>query len=485
MIARLIGFLALIASGWGMMIAADGRAQSEPAQSEPAQSDPATAATAVILDITGGIGPATSDHVRRGLEDAAASGAPVVVLRIDTPGGLDTAMRDIVKSILASPVPVVGYVAPSGARAASAGTYILYATHIAAMAPGTDLGAATPVTIGGGGGGNPKSPGLPFGQKPTGKEDGKDGGKSADKEAEDKAAPALPTMRDKAVSEAVAYIRSLAELRGRNADWAEEAVRKAASLSAKKALERDVIDMMAPNLDALLAAIDGRKVTAAGTVHTLRTKGIATTVIVPDWRTELLSVITNPNVAYILMIVGIYGIIFEFYNPGMIVPGTVGAISLLLALYAFNVLPINYVGLALILFGTALMVSEAFVPSFGALGIGGVAAFVVGSVMLMDADAPGFQVYVPLIAAIAIVSAGLFVFVGSMMMRARQRAVVTGPEEMIGMTGEVLSWSGQTGRVRTHGEVWQARAANELAPGSRVRILERDGLVLLVEPETN
>jgi membrane-bound serine protease (ClpP class) len=287
------------------------------------------------------------------------------------------------------------------------------------------------------------------------------------------------------VSEAIAYIRSLAELRGRNADWAEEAVRKAASLSAKKALERDVIDMIAPNVDALLAAIDGRKVTAAGTTHTLRTEGIATNVIVPDWRTELLSVITNPNVAYILMIVGIYGIIFEFYNPGMIVPGTVGAISLLLALYAFNVLPINYVGLALILLGTALMVSEAFVPSFGALGIGGVAAFVVGSVMLMDSDVPGFQVYVPLIAAIATVSAGLFVLVGVMMMRARQRAVVSGPEEMIGMTGEVISWSGQTGRVRTHGEVWQARAANELAPGIQVRIRGRDGLVLLVEPETN
>jgi len=466
MIARLTCFLALIAVGWGLLVAADGSAQSTAAPAAPA----------VILDIRGGIGPATSDHIKRGLEDAAAAGAPVVVLRIDTPGGLDSAMRDIVKAILASPVPVVGYVAPSGARAASAGTYILYATHIAAMAPGTDLGAATPVSIGGGGE-SPKSPGLPFGEKPA-KKDG-------DKDAADNAPSAHPTMRDKAVSEAVAYIRSLAELRGRNADWAAEAVRKAASLSAKKALESDVIDLIAPDINALLAAIDGRKVMAAGTIRTLHTKGIATNVIEPDWRTELLGVITDPNVAYILMIVGIYGIIFEFYHPGLVVPGTVGAISLLLALYAFNVLPINYVGLGLILLGTALMVAEAFVPSFGALGIGGVAAFVVGSVMLMDADVPGFHVYMPLIAAIATVSAGLFVFVGVMLMRARRRAVVTGPEEMIGMSGEVVSWSGQSGRVRTHGEIWQARAMNELALGSQVRVRERDGLVLLVEPDTN
>lgn len=474
MIARLTCFLALFAVGLGLLIAADGSAQSTAAPAAPA----------VIIDIRGGIGPAASDHVKRGLEDAAKAGAPVVVLRIDTPGGLDSAMRDIVKAILASPVPVVGYVAPSGARAASAGTYILYATHIAAMAPGTDLGAATPVSIGGGGD-SPKSPGLPFGQKPTDKDGGKDGDKSGDKSADDKAPSGHPTMRDKAVSEAVAYIRSLAELRGRNADWAADAVRKAASLSAKKALERDVIDLIAPDINALLAAIDGRKVMAAGTIHTLHTKGIATTVIEPDWRTELLGVITDPNVAYILMIVGIYGILFEFYHPGLVVPGTVGAISLLLALYAFNVLPINYVGLGLIMLGTALMVAEAFVPSFGALGIGGVAAFVVGSVMLMDADVPGFHVYMPLIAAIATVSAGLFVFVGVMLMRARRRAVVTGPEEMIGMSGEVVSWSGQSGRVRTHGEIWQARATNELAPGSQVRVRERDGLVLLVEPETN
>jgi membrane-bound serine protease (ClpP class) len=432
-------------------------------------------APAIILDIKGGIGPATADHVRRGLEKAAKEGAPLVILRIDTPGGLDSSMRDIVKDILASPVPVAGYVSPSGARAASAGTYILYATHVSAMAPGTDLGAATPVSIGGQ---DEPAPTPPFGGKP-GKPKTEDGEKP-----EGKLPAPHPTMRDKAVSEAVAYIRSLAELRGRNADWAEKAVREAASLPAKAALDQKVIDLVVPDMQALLAAIDGRTVTAGGVERTLQTKDLATVTIVPDWRTELLGVITDPNIAYILMIVGIYGIIFEFYNPGMVVPGTVGAISLLLALYAFNVLPISYVGLALILLGTALMVSEVFVASFGALGIGGLIAFVVGSIMLMDADVPGFHVYVPLIGAIATVSAAVFLFIGAMAVKARKRSVVSGPEEMIGLDGEVVSWSGDAGRVRTHGEIWQARGAVGFSPGSRVRVRARDGLVLLVEPAT-
>jgi membrane-bound serine protease (ClpP class) len=459
MTTRLLIGLMLLAGGWLAHAADDAGVPAQPA--------------AVILDIKGGIGPAASDYVRRGIEDAAKTGAPLIILRIDTPGGLDSSMRDIVKAILAAPLPVVGYVAPSGARAASAGTYILYATHVAAMAPGTDLGAATPVSIGG-----QEPSGNPLTPKPE-----RPKSKEGDKPAEEPAAAKHPTMRDKAVSEAIAYIRSLAELRGRNAEWAEQAVRKAASLSAQKALEQDVIDLVAPDIPALLAAIDGRKVMVAGAERVLRTKGLATVTVEPDWRSELLGVITDPNVAYILMIVGIYGIIFEFYNPGMIVPGTVGAISLLLALYAFNILPINYVGLALILLGTALMVTEAFVPAFGALGIGGIAAFVIGSVMLMDADVPGFQVYMPLIVAIAAASAGIFLFAVVMMMRSRERAVVSGPEEMIGLDGEVVSWSGHAGRVRTHGEIWQARAADELAPGSRIRVAGRDGLVLEVQPE--
>jgi membrane-bound serine protease (ClpP class) len=458
MIVRVILFLSLVVFGALALSAAEPQ--------PPAQNP------AVILDIKGGIGPATSDYVQRGIDEAAKKGAPLIILRIDTPGGLDTAMRNIIKSIIASPVPVVGYVAPSGARAASAGTYILYATHIAAMAPGTDLGAATPISIGGS-----DTPSNPFGSKPE-----KSGPKDGDKTAETQPA-GHPTLRDKVVSEAIAYIRSLAELRGRNADWAEQAVRHAASLSATKALQLKVIDLIAPSVRALLTAIDGRTVTVAGAERTLKTKDLDTVTLEPDWRSELLSVITDPNVAYILMIVGIYGIIFEFYHPGLVLPGTVGAISLLLALYAFNVLPINYVGLALILLGTALMVTEAFVPSFGALGIGGIASFVAGSIMLMDADVPGFHVYMPLIGAIALVSAAFFLFVGLMVMRARRRAVVSGPEEMIGLGGEVVSWSGLTGRVHAHGEIWQARAKNELAPGNKVRIRQRDGLVLLVEPE--
>lgn len=455
MMLRVLFALLLLSGGLLALSAIDGRAQSE--------------RPAMVLDIKGGIGPATSDYVRRGIDEAAKSGAPLVILRIDTPGGLDSSMRDIVKSILASPVPIVGYVAPSGARAASAGTYILYATHIAAMAPGTDLGAATPVSIG--------STEQPRPGKPE-----KTKGKDEEKPAED-APAAHPTMRDKAVSEAIAYIRSLAELRGRNADWAEEAVRKAASLSAAKALERKVIDLVEPSIRTLLAAIDGRTVTVAGAERRLQTKDLDAVTMEPDWRSELLGVLTDPNVAYILMIVGIYGLFFEFYHPGAVVPGTVGAVSLLLALYAFNVLPINYVGLALILLGTALMVAEAFVPSFGALGIGGIAAFVVGSIMLLDVDVPGFQVYMPLIGAIAAVSAILFLMVGMMAMKARKRAVLSGPEEMIGLGGEVVSWSGHAGRVHTHGEVWQARSTHKLEPGRKVRVRQRDGLVLVVEPD--
>ena len=423
----------------------------------------------VLLDIKGAIGPAVSDYVTRGLDQAAQRGAPAVVLRIDTPGGLDSSMRDIIKAILAAPMPVIGYVAPSGARAASAGTYILYATHIAAMAPGTDLGAATPVQI--------TAPGMPTPGKPKEKEDGKNA-----KEPRPSTG-AIPTMQNKAVNEAAAYIRSLAEMRGRNADWAEKAVREAASLSVGAALKKNVIDFVAADIDALLRAADGRTVTVAGKPHKLATAGLDVVAIAPDWRSELLAIITNPNIAYILFLAGVYGIVLEFYNPGVLIPGVTGVICLLLALYAFQVLPVNYAGLALLLVGLGLMVAEAAAPSFGVLGIGGVVAFVIGSILLLETDVPGFGISWLLIGSIAAVSAGAFLLVLIMLMRARRRAVVAGPEEMIGTSGEVIEWTDREGRIRAHGEIWQARSDRALEPGRTVRIGEIDGLTLIVEPE--
>ena len=414
------------------------------------------------LRITGAIGPATSDYLRRGLERARDTGASVVVLRMDTPGGLDTAMRHIIQDILASPVPVVTYVAPSGARAASAGAYILLASHIAAMAPGTNVGAATPVRIGG----------LP--------EPGGDKPEKKDREATKKSAK--PGMEEKQLNDAAAYIRSLAQLRGRNADWAEKAVREAASLPAEEAVKRHVADLVAADMTDLLKRIDGRKLTLNGREITLRTAGLATTRYEPDWRARLLAVITDPNIAYILMLVGIYGLFFELWNPGYMFPGVAGGICLLLALYAFQVLPINYAGLALILLGIAFMVAEAFLPTFGALGIGGVVAFVVGSIILMDSDVEGFTVAWPLIVIIALVSALFFISVVWLAIKARRRKVVSGAEEMDRSVGVALEDFEGIGRVRIHSEDWQARARVPVHRGQQVRVVARDGLVLTVEP---
>ncbi len=413
------------------------------------------------------------------MEQALAQDAGLIVLRIDTPGGLDTSMREIIQEILASPVAVVSYVAPSGARAASAGTYIVLASHVAAMAPGTNLGAATPVQIGGPA---PTFP-MPAQDEP---EPQTTSGREVDEEAgaPPKAPRASPTVADKVVSDAVAYIRSLAQLHGRNAEWAERAVREAASLSAAEALQEGVVDLVAPNLDELLAQIDGRSVTILGERRNLETAALELVAVEPDWRTRLLAIITNPNIAYILMLIGIYGIILEFYSPGMIVPGVTGAISLLIALYAFHVLPVNYAGLALLLLGLALIVSEAFVPSFGALGLGGAAAFVIGSVLLLETDVPGYGISWTLIGSIALVSAGSFLLVIWMLVRSRRRAVVSGPEEMIGSKGRVVEWDGHDGRVRVHGEIWRARSARPLKPGRTVRVANIEDLTLVVESDS-
>lgn len=420
---------------------------------------------AVLLRIDGAISPATSDYFVRGLASAADRDAGLVILQINTPGGLDSSMRTIVQAILGSDIPVASWVAPNGARAASAGTYILYASHVAAMAPGTNLGAATPVQLGGGGG-------LPD-VSPSGDDKGAEQGDKKDRGS---------AMEHKMVNDATAYLRALAKLRGRNAEWAEKAVREAASLPADEALELDVIDLVAGNRQQLLQAMDGMTVEVRDREQVLATADMDVEVIEPDWRTRLLSVIADPNITYILILIGIYGLIFEFYNPGFVFPGVVGALCLLLALFALQVLPVNYAGLGLLIMGIVFMVSEAFVPSFGALGIGGLIAFVIGSILLIDADQPGYGVSLPLIFAFSAVSGAFFLGVIGMAVKARRRPVVSGQEELIGKTGVVLEDFSGEGRIRVHSESWAARAQGPLKRGQTVRVTRLEGLTLYVEP---
>ena len=455
----------------------------------------ASAGTAAVLEINGAIGPATSRYIVHGLEAAQRNSSRLVVLEMDTPGGLDSAMRDIIRAILASSVPVVGYVSPSGARAASAGTYILYACHIAAMAPATNLGAATPVPIGG----EPEPGSVPLpggGPRPADKPDSGAGGSNSGSEKSNPGAGKPPqgaagegepaprsAMERKVVNDAVAYIRGLAELRGRNADWAEQAVRGAASLSANAALDQKVIDLIARDVPDLLARIDGREVHIDNRTEKLATHDLTMVRVKPDWRTQLLAVITNPTVAYGLMVIGIWGLLLEGYNPGAVLPGVAGSICLLIALFAFQILSVNYAGLALVVVGTAMIIAEFFFPTYGSLGIGGIIAFVVGSLILFDTDIPGLGVARPLIAAIATVGALMVAFIVYMATRAMRHPVATGTQGMIGASAEVVADFTGKGKVRYGGELWNARSDRPLHAGDAARIVKVEGLTLWVEPQ--
>ena len=439
----------------------------------------------LLLSIEEAIGPATDDYIERALETAARDKAKLVVIRMDTPGGLDTAMRGIIKNITSSPVPVVSWVAPTGSRAASAGTYILYASHIAAMAPGTNLGAATPVAIGGFSPVDKRKPLKPAKDNAADKQadKSKEGTEGVDKSA-DESDPLekMDASKRKSINDAAAYIRGLAELRGRNQEWAEKAVRDASSLYAKEALELNVIDLIAADMAELLSKINGREVSVEDKKITLETEGLLVRELKPDWRSRLLSVITSPNIAYILMLVGIYGLILEFSNPGAVVPGTVGAISLLLAMYALQLLPINYAGVALILLGIALMVGEAYQPSFGILGIGGVVAFIIGSVILMDTEVPGYGIDLSVILTFAISSVLVFVLLVGLAIKSRRRPVVSGSEQLMGANGLALSDFDDEGTVFVHSESWQAKTSAPVQKDQQVRVTGLDGLTLSVEP---
>jgi membrane-bound serine protease (ClpP class) len=416
---------------------------------------------ALTISIDGAIGPAAASYVKDALARAGERRAEIVILRLNTPGGLNTSMREIIADVLASPIPVIGYVAPSGAHAASAGTYILYATHIAAMAPGTNIGAATPVQIGG------PIPGLPSGAP------NKAGKDKTDDEPKD-------AMTAKTTNDAVAFIRSLAELRGRNADWAEKAVREAATLSANGALQAHVIEFIARDQADLLRQIDGRAVEIAdGKTRRLATKDAVVEAIDPGWISGFLAVITDPNVAFILLMVGIYGLIFEFMSPGAIAPGVVGTICLVIGLYALNLLPINYAGLALILVGIALLAIEAFTPTV-VIGLGGIIAFVLGAVMLFRVEPPGYRLSWSVIGIVGAMFSGFVLVVLSSLRRARKGPVRVGAQAMRGLPAEVLDWNDTEGHVFAHGERWQARGVEAFRPGEVVEVANIVDLTLVV-----
>lgn len=469
------------------------------ASQDAAGDAPSARPQVAVISINGAISPATADYLESTHGEAVANGATAILIELDTPGGLVSATRDMIQTILQSDVPVITWVAPEGARAASAGTYLLYASHVAAMAPATNVGAATPVRMGGAP--TPDEEDEPARRNGSGNKEGADdesdtgtgsGGGADATGAEDEAdrqneQDDLSAIEKKSINDAVAYIRSLAERRGRNADWAEEAVREGSSISASAALEHNVIDLIAGSLDALLEAANGLEVgMRGGETHTLALENADIRRYEPGWRHQFLSIITNPTIAYVLMMVGIYGLLLEGYSPGAILPGTVGAIALLLALYAFQLMPVNYVGLGLLLLGIVLMIAEALAPSFGILGFGGLAAFVLGSVFLMDSDVPGYDVNLGLIVGISLAMGLLMAVTFYMLYRSRNARVATGEEGTLdGQIGEVVEFANGRGWMRLNGERWQIHSNDTLAAGQRARVVAHDGFTLQVTATTD
>jgi membrane-bound serine protease (ClpP class) len=445
------------------------------ASSPPAGKSHAGAYVARI-ELTGPIGPAAAEYVDAAMHRATEEGAAAIVLQMDTPGGLAESMRPIIADILASEVPVLGYVAPGGARAASAGTYILYACHVAAMAPATHLGAATPVSLGGGTP-MPPSPGNDQPSSSNSVGSSRRGGKLVPAPGEDAEAR-------KVLNDAIAYIRSLAQLRGRDAIWAEQAVRGAATLTAREAMERHVIDFVAADANALLAQAEGRTVRVGGRALTLHLSGLPLRDYAPNWRNRFLATITNPTIAYMLLLAGIYGLILEAFHPGALLPGITGGICLLIGLYALQLLPVNYAGLALMALGIGLLLAEAFNPGVGALGVGGVIAFVVGSIMLFRSGVPGYAVNLGVVAGIgfcAMLGLGALL---RLAMRARRTAHFSVEQSIQATVGELLQPVGAGGEswALVQGERWRVHCAIALPAGTRVKVLRREGLLLWVEP---